>query len=228
MALPFPNVPNLPGVPAVPRLPGVVASAGLTIASGVITALLGGSAQQPSLWGVYAVGSQTPALLPDSTLEFSYQRQFDVSDFPIVNGSFSAYNKVQRPFEVQLRLSKGGTQQARAQFLDAIESMANSLTLYNIHTPEKIYRNCTLERPQVARTSNRDAFFLTQVNLFFIQIRQTSAQFTNTGINTANAQSSAALPTANQGNQQPQVPSGVLQSSGQSALQASQGLGNLF
>lgn len=227
MALPFPNVPNLPGVPQVPRLPGAVVSAGLTIGSGIITALLGGSAQQPSLWGVYAVGSQTPALQADSTLEFSFQRQFDVSDFPIVKGAFAAYNKVQRPWEVTLRLSKGGTKQERAQFLNAIETMANSIALYNIHTPEKLYRNGNLDRVGLPRTSANDAFFL-KVDLYFIQIQQTNAQYTNTGVNTSNAQSSAALPTSNLGNQQPQAPSGVLQSSGQSALQASQGLGNLF
>lgn len=228
MALPFPNVPNLPGVPQIPRLPGAVVSTALTVGSGVITALLGGAAQQPSQWGVYAIGSQTPALQPDSTLEFSYRRQFDVSDFPIVQGAFASYNKVQRPFEVQLRLSKGSTLQARAQFLNAIEAMAAAITLYNIHTPEKIYKNVNLDRWEVARTSEKDAFFLTQVDLYFIQIQQTSAQYTNTGVNTSNAQSSAALPTSNVGTVQPQPTNGVALASGMSALSSMQGIANFY
>lgn len=235
MALPFPNVPNLPGVPAVPRLPGAVTSTGLTIASGIKT-LLANSAQRPNLWGVYAVGSQKPALVPDSTLEFSYRRDFNISDFPVVAGSFAAYNKVQRPFEVQLRLSKGGTQQERTQFLNSIEALSNSITLYNIHTPEKIYRDCNLSRWEVSRREARNAFFLTDVDLHFTQIRQTTAQYGDTGtfllgvtpyspaaegdfnFSLLNAQSPAALPTTNQGNVQPLPATGQTASIGRSAL----------
>ena len=247
MALPFPNVPNLPGVPPIPRLPGAVVSTALTVGSGVITALLGGAAQKPNLWGIYnakgtftvtpGVGAQstglTPVLNPDSTLEFSYRRDFDVSDFPVVNGAFASYNKVQRPFEVQLRLSKGSTQQARTQFLNAIETLASSLTLYDIHTPEKIYQNCNLARWEVSRTSAKDAFFLTQVDLTFVEIRQTTAQYGTSPIflpgispysspsfdwSLQNAQSPAALPTVNQGTVQPQPTSGNAASIGQNAL----------
>ena len=223
MALPFPNVPNLPGVPQVPRLPGAVVSTGLTIGSGIITALLGAAAQKQNLWGIYVVGEQTPTIQPDSTLEFSYRQQFDVSDFPVVSGAFASYNKVQRPFEIQLRLSKGGTQHDRSLFLSTIDTMLAAITLYDIHTPEKIYSTCNLDRAEVTRTSAKDAFFLTQVDLYFIQIMQTAPQYTNTetfypGISTYNAQSSAAVPTTNQGTVQPQTTSGNVASIGQSAL----------
>ena len=227
MASLFPNVPNLPGVPPLPRLPGSVTSAVLTVGSGVISALLGQSAKRRNLWGIFDnTGNQVP--LQDSVLEFAYRRQFDVSDFPVVKGAFASYNKVQRPYEIQVRLSKAGTQSDRAQFLNAIDSMLSSTSLYTIRTPEKSYSNCNPDRAEVSRTGPKDAFFLTQVDLYFIQIVQTTPQYTNTAVNTSNAQSSAALPTSNVGTVQPQAPSGVLLSSGQSALQSAGKFPSLF
>ena len=219
MALPFPNVPNLPGVPPVPRLPGVAVSAGLTIASGAISALLGQSAQKQNLWGIFD-STMTPVLDPDSVLEFSHRKQRSVSDFPIVKGSFASYNKIDLPFEIQVRISKGSRSADRKTLLNQLQALVESIDLYTIVTPEQKYENCNLEHYEVARTSAKDAYFLTQVDLTFIQIIQSTAQYTNTPVNTSNAQSSAALPVTNQGTVQPQTPSGNVASLGQSALNA--------
>lgn len=227
MALPFPNVPNLPGVPPIPRLPGVVVSAGLTVASGVISTLIGNSAKRPVLWGVFDSNNQL-ALSPDSVLSFSYRQRKDISNFPVVPDSFANYNKVDTPFEIQVRVSKGGTLSDRTNLIKQAQALLDSLQLYTIRTPEISFQNCNLEDYDIDRPDPTDSNFLKNVVLNFVQILQANAQYTNTSVNTANAQSSAALPTSGVGKVQPQVPSGVLASSGQSALQSAASFSSLF
>lgn len=226
MPLPFPNVPNLPGVPPVPRLPGVAVSVGLTIASGVITALLGTAAKQ-NLWGVFDSNNNL-VLSPDSILGFSYRKRMQVADFPIVGGSFANYNKVNQPFEIQIRLSKGSRSSDRANLLKQIKALLASVQLYTIVTPEQTFMNCNLEDSDINREGPEDAYFLKDTALTFVEILQATPQYTNTAVNTSNAQSSAALPTSNVGTVQPQVPSGVLLSSGQSAQQSAGAFPSLF
>ena len=227
MALPFPNVPNLAGVPGIPRLPGGVVSVGLTIASGAISALLGQSAQKQSLWGVFDTNNK-PVLSPDSILGFSYRKRMPVADFPVVDGGFADYNKVNTPFEIQVRLSKGSRSIDRANLLKQIKALLASVQLYKIVTPEQTFTNCNLEDFDMNRNGGEDAYFLKDTTLTFVEILQATAQYTNTAVNTSNAQSSAALPASNVGTVQPQVPSGVLLSSGQSAQQSAGAFPSLF
>jgi Dit-like phage tail protein len=223
----FPNVPNLPGVPAVPRLPGSAVGIGVAIASGVISSLLGQAAKKPLLWGIFD-SSNKLALAPDSVLEFSHRKHRDISDFPVIPGSFASYNKVDLPFDIQIRLAKGSKSSDRATLLKQVEALVESIQLYTVVTPERTYKNCNLGSYEITRGGPSDAYFLKQVDLTFVEILQASAQYTNTGINTSNAQSAAALPTSNVGTVQTQPPSGVLASSGTSATQSAGQFPSLF
>lgn len=203
--------------------------------SEIISSLLWTAAQSPPAWGVFDQNNNQ-VIFPDSVLEFAYRRRYHVSDFPVQAGSFASYNKVIQPFEIQLRLSKSGTSADRAVFLNSLEQLCASIALYTVVTLDGTYGNCNPDRFEVTRKGANGAFWLTEVDLYFIQIIQVAAQYTNTaignnefypGISLYNSQSAAAQPVANQGNVLPQAPSSAYAGASQSAMQSASS-GNWF
>ena len=210
MSLPFPNVPNLPGVPAIPRSPQAAVSTVLTLATSQITGALAQSSQVASLWGIFdSDGNQVVS--PDSFVDFDNRNEWEVSSFPQQQGAFSSYNKVQVPFEIAIRMTKGGSVDDRTQFLQDIASIAGDTNLYTIWTPEQTYDNVNITRYENTRRGAGGAFFL-DVDVYFIQIVEVSAQYQSSSASpqnqngTTNAQDPSAQPAVNQGNVQGQTP----------------------
>lgn len=202
MSINFPNVPQLPGVPQLARL---------ALAVSVTLPLLSRQAAIPvfhaspaPVWGILdAVGN--PVLVPDSFLAFGKRNEYDVSKYPVQKGGFSTFNKVFRPFEIPLRLSKGGTQSDREQFLNTLDDISGDTNLYTILTPEKTYPSVNITRSEIYRRGSSGAYFFAEVDISFIEIRQVTAQYSSTAMDTANAKDPDALPAVSQGLVQPGV-----------------------
>lgn len=220
---PFPNVPNLPGVPQVPRLPSVTPT---TIAS--ISAIsLGQFALWKSLfakptWAIYKAQTQVkksddgleevivsakrlPVVVPDSFGEFTYRNEWSICEHPVEQGNFNSYNKVANSFEASVRMNKGGSQQARKDFLSSIDAIQGTLDLYDIITPEHVYLSVNVLRYELVRTGARGAYFLTGVELYFREIRETTSVYTTTGVGTQDSKNISAKPVTNTGVVQPQA-----------------------
>jgi len=199
--LPFPNVPNLPGVPQIPRSalfpPTPVPQLDPTQSDA-----LWQSASQGPVWGIFD-SNNNQVVTPDNVMDFDYRQEYRIPNFPIQGGQLASYDKVTLPYETVVRMSKGGTQQDRTDFLNSIATVAASLDLYVIATPEKIYGNANVLRYELIRRGREGAFFL-EVDIFFVEIRGVTAQYSATATNTQNAQQPSALPTVNQGTVQPQ------------------------
>lgn len=212
----FPNVPRLPGVPQLLRSPEFPASPGPVLASVVAAARLLRALVATPKWGIYKQtkeptteadgvptvtvrGRLRPVITPDSVLDFGYRTEYDVSDYPVEDGAFMSYNKVANPFEASVRLSKGGTESQRRDFLEQIEKVVASLDLFYILTPERKYENVNLYRFELTRRGAGGAYFLTEVDLYFREIRTVTAQYTNSSITTQNAKNPDALPVVNTG-----------------------------
>jgi hypothetical protein len=206
VSAPFPNVPNLSGVPQLARSQQFPPSPSPT---------LGAQSQAPLLqstktlvqWGIYDAAGTVLVLAPDSFLAFDKRNEWRISDYPIQQGSFASYNKVIVPFELSLRVSKGGSLTDRENFLTQLDAISGDTNLYTVITPEKTYTNVNISRTEVTRRGPQGAYFLAEVDIFFRQILQVTAQYSSTTTNTANAQNPAAQPATNLGNTQPgQVP----------------------
>jgi hypothetical protein len=220
MSLPIPGIPQLP--------PSAATPVAATIASEAITGALWQASKMPPAWGVFDDdGNQV--VFPDSVLEFSHRQEYEISNFPVQDGAFASYNKVIRPFEISLRFSKGGTLDDRAQFLSDIDDLAQSTDLYTVITPERIYDNVNLERYEVTRRGAQGAYFLTEVDLYFIEVIQVTAQFTTTALGLPYyqpgeplvlqyAQSPAAFPISNVGSVNPLTPTPQQLQMGDAAL----------
>lgn len=214
--LPFPNVPKLPGVPQLARSnlfpPGPPPILGLAIALGKLWQSIFAQPQ----WGIYKPGgdntinaggifdpqaktADTLVVKPDSFGEFDYRNESSVSDFPVQDGGFASFNKVNNPFEITVRLYKGGSKQARKKFLDSIEAIIGTLDLYKIVTPEKTYLGVNVTRYELSRRGPRGAYFLTEVDLYFREIRIVKATYSTTATTTQNAQQPSAAPVVNTG-----------------------------
>lgn len=217
----FPNVPKLPGVPQVarsnlfpaapPRLVGLVLALGKLWQSifaqpqwAIYRAQKPEEVDADGVPTVTVVAKRQPVVVPDSFGEFSNRNEWSVSDYPVQEGAFSSYDKVVNPFEVMVRMYKGGTKQARKQFLDSIEAIAGTLELFDIVTPERTYLNVNIIRYEVTRRGPRGAYFLSEVDLYFREIRTVTASYTTTSTITENAQNPSAEPVVNTGTVQAQ------------------------
>lgn len=222
--IPFPNVPNLPGVPQLARASNGVLNAALPVlgAAAALGSLWRSLLTTPQ-WGIFkqvpepapdasglptvtVVSRLTPVVVPDSFQDLSYKNEYDVSDVFVQDGSFATYNKVANPFEVSVRMIKGGSASDRAAFLASIEAILATTDLYYILTPERTYANINPTRLEVTRRGSSAAFFLTEVDLFFREIRSETPQYTTTAVSLLNAQNPSAQDPQNNGVVNPVAP----------------------
>lgn len=200
-------MPDAPGVPQVPRSPDVPPPPEAISASNDATqAQLTRAAHAAAAWGVFDTSFQV-ALKVDSVLDFDVRNEWRISNFPIEKGSFASYNKVAVPFELSVRVAKIGTGVGdRAQFLADVSTLAKDLKLYTILTPERAYDKCNITRYEVTRRGAEGAYSLTEVDLFFVQILEVTAQYSTTQAATQNAQLPVSQPPVSRGIVQPAKP----------------------
>lgn len=175
----FPNVPDLPGVPPIPRDPNAVVS---TIVNLVADALgLSGVGSAP-VWGIFLDGDL--AIEPDNIMAFGFKKTFSTPSYPIEQGGFESYNKVQRPFTPRIRVTKSGSIGDRYAFLQDVDAAVSSLNLYDVVTPEATYSSVSLNIYDYNRSGLHGAGMLI-VDIEAEEIRQTaSSAFSSTGQST--------------------------------------------
>lgn len=232
----YPNVPKDPGVPQVNRLANALPTPPPAAVGALGLARLALAFLAKPVWGIYPDRStddlgtsddidpetgkpfpqvevngtpDPPVVVPDSFLTFGYKNEWSVTDAPVERGAFASYNKVANPFEIQLRMFKSGTVNARKAFLDSIEAIAGDLKLYKIVTPEHTYERVNIVRFEVLREEERGAYQLNAVDLYFREIRVVQAEYTNAAADTSAAQQPSARETINVGNVNAQTPAGA-------------------
>lgn len=223
MALPpistpqFPSVADLPGVPQMARSPLAPVLFDLALATPALQSVLWQSTVTEPDWGIFDKDGKL-AIKADSVLSFDNRNESAVSSYPVQRGAFANYNKVASPFEVYVRLSKGSNVSERATFLAALRTISDSFDLYTIRTPERSYINCNVTRFEVSRRDNGSAYFLTEVDVYFTEIREVDQQYTDAAANTNDAIPPAARTTVNQGAGYAQTPTLQQQTAGRAAL----------
>ena len=191
---PYPDIPALPGVPPLPRSVDIPPTVGLVL--GEVPSVLLNALQSPAQWGIIdedgntlggsstglsvlqaiqaqVTGQQGP-ILSFNALE--YMQETKISDFPVEEGGFASYNKVQLPGVPTVTLALAGSQSDRSTFLNAIDAACLSTTLYFVVTPETVYGPVSLERYSYTRRSDKGATLL-MVEIVCKEIRQVSAVY---------------------------------------------------
>lgn len=149
-------------------------------------------------WGIHN-SIDGMAIIPDSIVSLDYNREWAVASYPMEQGAFQSYNKVQFPFEHRVQMTKGGTVSEKQEFLTKLETIAASLNLYDIVTPERTYSNVNIENINYSRTSTNGVGLLT-VEISFVEIRL------NASVNFMNSLNSNSNDPVVIGTVQPQSP----------------------
>lgn len=174
--IPFPNVPEVPGVPAIFReatLPSLSELANLGL--GGLADLLFGT----PLWGLYDQDGK-PAVVFDSFMGIRFRGGGRISTFPLEQGTFTSFNKVDNPYDASILLAHSGSLASRNVMLGVLERIASSTDLYSVVTPEIVYASANLVNYSYSRDS-RNGSSLLIVELQVEEVRQTAAaQFAQT------------------------------------------------
>src|SRR6185312_15922270 len=110
----------------------------------------------PTDWKILDANTSAPVIVPDTVPRFEYRGEARVSDYPVEQGAFASYNKVQVPFEIRMTmvcsglnlvqkgaqavrdavgLSIGQNLMLRTDFLDTLDYMRLTTDLFVIVTP---------------------------------------------------------------------------------------------
>lgn len=222
----YPDVPKANGVPPVLRQAGAVVNTVVLLAADAKTLLQGlfGGPQ----WGIFTPAGAA-ALVGDSVVGVDFRSEWRVSDYPMEQGAFAAYDKVTEPFDVRVTFSNSGQGSIlgsilsggligsmisgsnpgvsnRSRFLAELDQAADGLNLYTVVTPEFSYLNCTITHYDYRRESHKGASLI-EIDVWLRQIRQVASKSFTT--NPATASSTASGSSAGTSTANAQSPSAV-------------------
>lgn len=130
------------------------------------------------LWGVFLDG--VPVVVADTVTRLEYKQDWAIADYPVERGGFESYDKVNTPFGVRMQFASGGNEAKRQALLDSIAAIGDTLTLFDVVTPETIYIGVNLQRYDYRRSS-QNGLGLILVDVTFIEIREEgTTDFKNT------------------------------------------------
>lgn len=210
--MPLPNiiVPTYPDVPRAPGVPPLLREAGAVLTTGV--RLLGDAIQILRLfsgpqWGVFSDDTGLELFEGANFIGVEWRKDSRIADYPMENGSFQSYNKVQTPWEAKVTLAVGDDPQVfgfsvptlptipglggfggvvggalarRTAFINTIDFAADSLDLFTLVTPEKSYPSANIIHHDYRRIAEKGVTLLA-VDIWLMQVRQdATADFADT------------------------------------------------
>lgn len=179
----YPNVPDALGVPQIPRNPSVAPPdpPPPPLSQDTVVEGIGANPQQ---WGIYDY-TGSPILVGQTAFQMQYMREYKVSDYPVEDGAFASYNKVQLPFVGRFTFLQGGSLDDKGNFLIDCENICSDLNLYQLVTPEITYHNVNVTHYDYDRTAAKGVGLM-YVEVWVEQIRVAPpAAFTSTKSPTA-------------------------------------------
>jgi hypothetical protein len=196
VALPPVLVPPTVDVPAAPGIPPVIRSAtaavdtiGLLVADAVTIVRLFEGPQ----WGIFS-STGAPALIGDSVIAVDYRKEYAIPDYPIEEGAFASYNKVQRPFDVRVSFANTGklsilgsllsggaigslitgvdpNTAGRRRFLQQVDAAIASLDMFTVVTPEASYANVNLIHADYRREAAGGGATMIRIDVWCQEVR---------------------------------------------------------
>lgn len=123
----------------------------------------------PPLWGIFLNGA--PVVIADTVTKLSYKQDWAVANYPVERGGFESYDKVNTPYEVRLQFVAGGSLARRQALIDSIAAIGDTLTKYDVVTPEAIYVDVNVTNYGYQRAANHGLGLLA-IDIGVIEIRE--------------------------------------------------------
>lgn len=121
---------------------------------------------------------------------------------PVEQGSFVAYNKVHSPAELTVTGAVKGNPADLSDAMDMLDEMSLGTRLYNIVTPDRVYRNYNLYKLSYKRGVD-DGVDLVVFDASFMEIRQISSLYSTSALASPSSKGEGLAPRKQQGKQQP-------------------------
>jgi len=178
-------------------------------------------------WGIFDA-SGDPIADWDSIKAFEYKQDWRLPNYPMEQGAFQSYDKVQTPFQTRVTMTKSGQEQVLSQFLAAIAAASEGTDLFTVDAGGITYQNVSVEGYDYQRTATKGVTMLTvEISLLEIQIASSST-FTNTaqpsGADPVNGGTVQAVPITTAANTTDGQPTSALQF--QAGVAATQAVGS--
>lgn len=127
-------------------------------------------------WGVFNPNGNI-ALEPDSMVSLEFKKDWKIPNYPVEQGAFQTYNKVRLPHSTRIRMTKGGTEDDRYNFLYQVDYAASSLHLYNILMPEgSLIQSVNITNYSYNRTATNGVGLLSvDIELIQVSVSATAA-----------------------------------------------------
>lgn len=130
-------------------------------------------------WGIYQ--NNVMVIQADNVVQFDFDENWSISDYPVEQGGFESYDKVTLPFDARFRFSRGGDAVTRKALLDSIANIAGNTQLYDVVQPEGTYQNVSIMRQSYNRKADA-GLGLMIVDVWVQEIRVTAtSSFTTPG-----------------------------------------------
>lgn len=154
-------------------------------------------------WGIFLNGVQVVgqdilgAFLSNVTgfgngnfLDLDFHERFSISEYPVEQGAFQSYNKVQSPFDVAVTITAGGSDANRTLLLIQVEAIIGSTDLYTVAMPEGTLNSVNPIAYGYRRQHDRGLGLL-EINILFKQVRPAGNPVFSTTQTTGNTPASA-------------------------------------
>jgi hypothetical protein len=161
---------------------------------------------QGPTWGVFDQDGDEVCTW-ESVLKVDYRHEMRVSDFPIEDGDFASYNKVQVPYDARITFVAGGLSgvEGRTDMLVDLEDAVASLDLYTVVTPDATYRLANLTHMDYSRETRRGVTLLV-VEIWLQEIRLTATATVQPQSPTADSPKNSGQTQAKDATVQPALP----------------------
>jgi hypothetical protein len=181
---------GFPLIAGIPPLFGKVLVAAVTFGSGALQNLLD---KFLPVWYIIRFdnfGGFYIALEPDNFISIDYTASQNISNYPIEQGQFATYNKINNPNQVILKVSVGGSESKKNDFLNDVEKMARSFDYFEVVAPSGSYKNLTVESYEYRREVSSGVGVLA-VTIHFVEIM--SAKITEQAVTPKDASATSQV-----------------------------------
>jgi len=137
------------------------------------------SALMPRQWAILDEKGGS-AVSFTSFIDLDYKNEGQALEYPIEEGSFATYNKIQNSMELRVTIAIQGTDADFNDLLSKLQDYQAKAVKLSIATPSDFYEGFTLEGLTYKRTVENNAHMLT-VELTFKEVREVKTQVT-TGV----------------------------------------------
>ena len=131
-------------------------------------------------WTLLDVKGQT-AVTFTSFIDIDLRAEGQALTYPVENGGFASYNKVESPLDIRLTLGLQGTEADFASALERIGKYKRDAVVLAVVTPAAMYRSMTLEAFSYKRAKGNGAGLLA-TELTLVEVRQVASRATTTAI----------------------------------------------